>query len=493
MWIFCCGAYRSGSTLQYQICASIVESRGVGKRIEYNDAANFPALKRKYSDYKGLKIFKTHYLTPAIQLEFDNHQAKGVYCFRDIRDVAVSVMNKRDISFDELWKSPILKDYLKIHQQWIDMPRMHISKYETFFKNIALEVQKIADFLEIKLGKKEVLKITEELQMINQIKKLATSQHITQHSEGVFFDKFSLLHQNHFHSGAIGQWQTALSKNEVIKVERLADKWLVENGYKLSNYVIENKKKNYLSLMISKLKQMAWGKSASIGHENVSNRERWIEKTLAKVPSGFKILDAGAGEQPYKAWCQHLEYVSQDFGEYDSHKIQEGLQPADFDTSNVDIQSDITAIPLPDASFDVVMCIEVLEHVPDPLSAFRELDRLLKPGGLMIITAPFASLTHFAPYHFSTGFTKYFYTNILTEGYIILEIESNGNFFEYLAQETRRVPDIAKQYSKQKLRFMDRLVIQKMLQLLEKLNKKGNKSDELLCFGHHIFAQKHKK
>ena len=80
-----------------------------------------------------------------------------------------------------------------------------------------------------------------------------------------------------------------------------------------------------------------------------------------------------------------------------------------WDTSHIDLVSDITAIPAPDASFDAIVCSEVLEHVPEPTHALDEFARLLKPSGKLILTAPFASLVHMAPYHYCSGFSRYWY------------------------------------------------------------------------------------
>ena len=126
------------------------------------------------------------------------------------------------------------------------------------------------------------------------------------------------------------------------------------------------------------------------------------------MPAGSRILDAGAGELRYKPLCSHLEYVSQDFAQYNGQGDGVGLQMGNWDQTHLDIVCDITQIPEPDQSFDVIMCIEVFEHLPDPLAALREFNRLLKSGGWLIITAPFNSLTHFAPYHFYTGLTNIF-------------------------------------------------------------------------------------
>lgn len=52
---------------------------------------------------------------------------------------------------------------------------------------------------------------------------------------------------------------------------------------------------------------------------------------------------------------------------------------------------DVTALTFPDASFDVVISNDVLEHVPGYLTALGELRRVLKPGGALLLTVPFAT------------------------------------------------------------------------------------------------------
>lgn len=57
--------------------------------------------------------------------------------------------------------------------------------------------------------------------------------------------------------------------------------------------------------------------SDQVGCRNKETREEWLKKTLPAIPSDSRILDAGAGELQYKEFCNHLEYVSQDFRKYD--------------------------------------------------------------------------------------------------------------------------------------------------------------------------------
>ena len=52
------------------------------------------------------------------------------------------------------------------------------------------------------------------------------------------------------------------------------------------------------------------------------------------------------------------------------------------------MQGDATKLPFPDASFDRVICSEVLEHIPNYLSVIEELVRVLKPGGRLCVSVP---------------------------------------------------------------------------------------------------------
>jgi ubiquinone/menaquinone biosynthesis C-methylase UbiE len=240
-----------------------------------------------------------------------------------------------------------------------------------------------------------------------------------------------------------------------------------------------------------KLKAWVSSPTNQIGTKNMQTRHEWMVKTLASLPPGSRILDAGAGEQQYKKFCNHLTYVSQDFAQYQPTELKCGMQMPNWDYGKLDIISDITSIPEADGSFDVVMCIEVLEHVPDPVKAINELSRLVRKGGTLIISAPFCSLTHFAPYHYSTGFSRFFYDKHLhNNGFTIVELSNNGNYFEYVAQELRRIPQISQQYSHATPSRREKKAITTTLNMLNRLNITNQGSEELLVFGFHIIARK---
>lgn len=168
---------------------------------------------------------------------------------------------------------------------------------------------------------------------------------------------------------------------------------------------------------------------------NQLGRDRWMAEKASRVSDDAKVLDVGAGTCPYRHLFEHCEYTTHDFKGYHGEKLGGGN-----DYGKIDLVGDITDIPAPSGSFDVVMCTEVLEHVPDPKAALEEFVRLLAPEGKLLITAPLGSGLHQEPYHYYGGFTRHFYEKFLPQmGVEIVELKPNGGFFKHLAQECARV------------------------------------------------------
>ena len=239
------------------------------------------------------------------------------------------------------------------------------------------------------------------------------------------------------------------------------------------------------------LSKLFFGDYSKVGLNNKIIRHSWIQKTLTSLPEGESILDAGAGECQFKKYCTHLKYTSQDFAQYDGSGDGKGIQTGSWDNTKLDIVSDITNIPVPDNSFQNIMCIEVLEHLPDPVAAIKELVRILKPNGKLIITSPFASLTHYAPYHFAVGFNKYFYIHWAKELNLeVSELSYNGNYFEFLAQEIRYSEQAASLYAKRKISFLEKIAMRKILAGLQKSSEQNIGSEDLLIFGVHFIGEK---
>lgn len=82
----------------------------------------------------------------------------------------------------------------------------------------------------------------------------------------------------------------------------------------------------------------------------------------------------------------------------------------------VGVVGDAHAVPFRDATFEQILCSEVLEHLREPERAIAEMARVLRPGGSLLLTVPFAYPVHeapvdyqrFTPYGLETRFRPYF-------------------------------------------------------------------------------------
>lgn len=209
-----------------------------------------------------------------------------------------------------------------------------------------------------------------------------------------------------------------------------------------------------------------------IGQTNLANRNAWIKEQIASIPVGWKILDAGAGELQWKPYCSHLDYVSQDLAQYDGNGNGKGLQCKGWDGSKVDVVCDITDIPFDNETFDAILCSEVLDHLPSPADAIAELDRLLKPGGVMLLTESFCGLTNQSPFFYYTGLSENFYKHFLKDYH--LTIQYNGNYYEWIAQEIFRLVSWKK---------ISPISAGMIIQELTAASAEDRTSHEILCYG----------
>jgi SAM-dependent methyltransferase len=95
-----------------------------------------------------------------------------------------------------------------------------------------------------------------------------------------------------------------------------------------------------------------------------------------------RVLDVGCGVKPYLPWFSFAaEYVGVDVVE----------NPA------ADLRGAVEDLPVPDGSFDLVLCIQVLEHADNPAQAVRELRRVVAPGGRVLASTHGVQVYHPAP------------------------------------------------------------------------------------------------
>jgi len=237
MWIFCGGMGRSGSTVQYQITARLVEEAKLGKRVGWIKLSDFPALRDKYAHDNQWKVVKTHACTNTIQAEFQQQNAMGVYIFRDVRDVFVSTMNKRAKSFEQLWANNTFEKKLHNFELWTSLPNMLILKYEDVVNDLPKEVRSIAIHLGISLDNEKYEAIAADYSLERQreyVLRLKSEPSKLRKINNNLVDPYTQLHTNHIHSGKVGRWKEILTSQQVAFIEQIAGKWLVNNGYELS-------------------------------------------------------------------------------------------------------------------------------------------------------------------------------------------------------------------------------------------------------------------
>lgn len=166
---------------------------------------------------------------------------------------------------------------------------------------------------------------------------------------------------------------------------------------------------------------------------NPKIRDQWIEDIAKNIPKDSKIIDVSAGNRPYKDLFSHCQYFSHEFD--GNENILDSFRGEDENSKIVhDFYGDILNLPIENESFDYVLCTEVLEHVFNPIEAIKELSRICKTGGKIIITTPFTSGLHQEPYHYYSGFSPHFYKKIGEKyGLSIEEFKSQGDFFKLMS------------------------------------------------------------
>ena len=112
---------------------------------------------------------------------------------------------------------------------------------------------------------------------------------------------------------------------------------------------------------------------------------QWLRAQAAELGGGppVRILDVGCGVKPYYPFFADVasEYVGVDVVE----------NPA------AELLGPVEALPVEDASFDVVLCTQVLEHCDDPAQAVRELHRVTRPGGRVLASTHGIQVYHPSP------------------------------------------------------------------------------------------------
>lgn len=121
-----------------------------------------------------------------------------------------------------------------------------------------------------------------------------------------------------------------------------------------------------------------------------------VDYDLLDLRPGTTVLDLGCGEgrHAFEAYRRGARVVAVDLGEPEVRTTKRWLGAiaeageAPAGARYEVVRGDLLALPFPDASVDRVIASEVLEHIPDDVTAMAEIARVLRPGGTVAVTVP---------------------------------------------------------------------------------------------------------
>ncbi len=145
-------------------------------------------------------------------------------------------------------------------------------------------------------------------------------------------------------------------------------------------------------------------------------RRRFYARVLPVYARG-RLLDLGCGAQPlYGAYRNRVSYA-----------VAADWPSSLHATSNIDAFCDLTQpLPFRDGSFDTVLFSDVLEHLPDPALALREIARILAPSGVLLMNTPFMYWIHEAPHDYLRH-SRYSLTRLAEESRLdVVEVAGLG-------------------------------------------------------------------
>jgi SAM-dependent methyltransferase len=151
----------------------------------------------------------------------------------------------------------------------------------------------------------------------------------------------------------------------------------------------------------------------------------FFTQTVSTWGAGERVLDVGGhkvgkrGRFNISAYPVHVTYLN-----LTAHK-------------SPDVLGDAAALPFPAASFQRLICAELLEHVPDPRPVLAEAYRVLEAGGELLITVPFMFHIHADPYDYGRYTAQFWRENLTRLGYQDVNIHKQGLFWSVLVEMIR--------------------------------------------------------
>ena len=156
---------------------------------------------------------------------------------------------------------------------------------------------------------------------------------------------------------------------------------------------------------------------------HVAKVKRDLKRLVREKKSSIQLLDVGGRKSPYTVGL-HAEITVVDLPR--ESEVQQSLNLGLTETmlteirqkrSNINalVLEDMTTSTLPDARFEGVLCVEVIEHVPNDEQFIQQLNRVLKAGGFLFLTTPNGDYVKNEPPHYNPDHIRHYTRKQLTE------------------------------------------------------------------------------
>jgi hypothetical protein len=231
--------YRACSTWQYEVIAHLIERHWNGQRLGYLTGEKFSEFDDVWADRACWCVLKSHEGDSRFASRISEGRALAVYAYRDIRDVVFSLMHKRRVPFETLFRQGMIHQILVNDRFWTSQPGVLCQRYESLIADPVAGVEQLAAHLGLSLAPGEAEGVAGEYSFQANRQRTETmgfrlraeGVDLDDPSNTLFYDSRTLLHWNHLRQGRPGDWRTLASRRERAILARLCDRWLADHGY----------------------------------------------------------------------------------------------------------------------------------------------------------------------------------------------------------------------------------------------------------------------
>ncbi len=240
MYVFCVGMYRSCSTWQYEVACHLLEHHREGERLGFWQGDQFAAHAASGVDPERWSVLKSHDADDCLGVALREGRALGLYSYRDLRDVAYSLIFKLRVDFDEVVvRRRFLHAILNNDRYWTAQPNVLCQRYESLVADPVGGVREMAAHLGLTLATGEAEAIAAEYSLeANQRRAADLTQRLGEQGvdlnkpdQALVYDPHSLLHWNHLRQGRIGGWREDATPAQRALLAEISGDWLIARGY----------------------------------------------------------------------------------------------------------------------------------------------------------------------------------------------------------------------------------------------------------------------